>query len=284
MQHPILAKVRSDIELRTYSDGTAAVYLRACARYLEHIGGRPLEETSESDLRAFCEHLAGDCGLAPKTVNTYLGAVLFMYEVGLDRTVNRRQVPYMREHRALPKVFSREEVAAILSSTPDVGHRAMISLGYGSGLRVSEACALRVRDVDSGAMRLLVEDGKGAKERWAPLGARTLATLREYWVERRPESEEGWMFPAPGGHAGAHVARRALRESMRRAGVEPRGRSFHALRASFATHLLEDGVDLMTIRSLMGHASLSSTAVYLNVANLAADVASPIDRVAPACR
>ena len=87
MQHPILAKVRSDIELRNYSDGTAAVYLRACTRYLEHIGGRPLEETSESDLRAFCEHLAGDCGLAPKTVNTYLGAVLFMYEVGLDRTV-----------------------------------------------------------------------------------------------------------------------------------------------------------------------------------------------------
>lgn len=281
MQHPILSKVLSDIELRNYSASTRDLYLRTCDRYLAFLGDRPLEATGESDVRAFSRHLRRECGLAPRTVNAYLAAVLFMYEVGLDRRMNRRQIPLMRKPKALPKVFGRDEVAAILAATPNVKHRAQIALGYGSGLRISEVCALRVRDVDSRAMRLLVEDGKGAKDRWTLLPAYTLSLLREYWRAYRPRHEEGWLFLGPCGrtHVTAHSARVALQSAMRAAGVEPAGRSFHTLRHSFATHLLEDGADLMTIKSLMGHSSLSSTAVYLHVADMAKDVASPVDSV-----
>lgn len=283
MQQPILSKVLSDIELRNYSEATKDVYMRTCSRYLMFLGDKPLEETAEADVRAFSQHLRCECGLAPKTVNTYLAAVLFMYEVGLDRPMNRRQIPFMRKPKAMPKVFSRDEMAAILAATPNVKHRAQISLGYGSGLRISEVCSLRVRDVDSKSMRLLVEDGKGAKDRYTLLPATTLSLLREYWEVYRPHHPEGWLFLGPYGytHVSDSAVRSALLAAMRSAGVERAGRSFHTLRASFATHLLEDGVDLMTIKSLMGHSSLSSTAVYLHVADMAAGVASPVDSVVP---
>ena len=281
MQHPILSKVLSDIELRNYSEATKDVCLRTCARYLAFLAGKPLDATDESDVRAFSQHLRCDCGLAPKTVNTYLAAVLFMYEVGLDRPMNRRQIPFMRKPKAMPRVFSRDEMAAILAAAENVKHRAQIALGYGSGLRISEVCALRVRDVDSEAMRLLVEDGKGAKDRYTLLPAATLSLLREYWEAYRPSHAEGWLFLGPYGytHVTDSAVRHGLAEAMRKAGVEPAGRSFHTLRASFATHLLEDGTDLMAIKSLMGHSSLSSTAVYLHVANMARGVASPVDSV-----
>ena len=280
MQH-ILEKVASDIDLRNYSDNTRDLYLSTCRRYLSFLGGKPLADTDESDVRAFSQHLGAECGLAAKTVNTYLAAVLFMYEVGLDRPMNRRQIPFMRKPKSLPKVFSRSEVAAMLAATDNVKHRAMISLGYGSGLRVSEVCNLRVRDIDSDSMRLLVEDGKGAKDRWTILSSTSLAWLREYWEVYRPEHPEGWMFLGPYGYTkvSPSCVRHALEVAMRKAGIRPDAGSFHSLRHSFATHLLEDGEDLMTIKSLMGHSSLSSTAVYLHVANVAAGVGSPVDAI-----
>ena len=177
MQQPILSKVLSDIELRNYSEATKDLYLRTCVRYLEFLGGRPLEATDEFDVRAFSQHLRCDRGLAPKTVNTYLAAVPFMYEVGLDRPMNRRQIPFMHKPKAMPRAFSREEMAAILAAAENVRHRAQISLGYEAGLRISEVCRLRVRDVDSEAMRLLVEDGKGAKDRFTLLPTSTLSLL-----------------------------------------------------------------------------------------------------------
>ena len=200
MQQPILSKVLSDIELRNYSEATKDVCLRTCARYRAFRAGKPLDATDESYVRAFSQHLRCDCGLAPKTVNTYLAAVLFMYEVGLDRPMNRRQIPFMRKPKAMPRVFSRDGMAAILAAAENVKHRAQIALGYGSGLRISEVCALRVRDADSEAMRLLVEDGKGAKDRYALLPAATLSLLREYWEAYRPNHAEGWLFLGPYGY------------------------------------------------------------------------------------
>ena len=281
MQHPIPAKVLSDIELRNHGEATKDACLRTCARHLEFLGGKPLEAGDESDVRAFSQRLRCERGLAPKTVNTYLAAVLFMYEVGLDRPTSRRQIPLVRKPKAMPKVFSRDEMAAILAAAENARHRAQISLGYGAGLRISEVCSLRVRDVDSSSMRLLVEDGKGAKDRHALLPAPALSLLREHWEACRPHHDEGWPFLGPYGHA--HVTdgavRHGLAAAMRKAGVEPAGRSFHTLRASFATHLPGDGTDLTAIKSLMGHSSLSSTAACLHVADMARGVASPVDSV-----
>ena len=275
----ILDKVLSDMELRNYSSATKKQYMRVCGDYLRFLGGKPVGETGEQDLRAYSSHLMRARGLSAASVNAYLAAVLFMYEVGLDRPMNRRQIPFLRKPKSLPGVFSRDEVAAILAATDNVKHRAIFSLGYGSGLRVSEACALRVRDIDSRGMRLMVERGKGDKDRITILSSTSLAWLREYWEVYRPEHPEGWLFLGPYGYTNVTTSavQTALKKAIRRAGIDPGNRSYHALRHSFATHLLEDGVDIMTIKALMGHSSLSSTAVYLHVANMAAGVASPVD-------
>lgn len=281
MQQPILSKLAEDIDLRNYSESTRRQYLRVCGHYLEFLGDTPVGESGEAEVRAFAQHLRIERGLKPQSANAYLEAVIFLYEVTLDRPLNRRQVPLMRKPKSLPRPFSPEEVAAVLAATDNVRHRAMFSLGYGSGLRVSEVARLRVRDVDSANMRLLVEDGKGRKDRWTILSTTSLAWLREYWDVWRPKHDEGWMFLGPYGytHVTTDAVGCAFRKALARAGVDAAGRGFHALRHGFATRLLEDGTDIMTIKSLMGHSSLSSTAVYLHVANVAAGVASPVDEV-----
>lgn len=281
MRHPILYQVRDDLELRGLSPRTVDSYLRACALYLDFLEVRGVapEAAGEGELREWSLLMTRDQGLAAQTVNGRLTAALFLHEVTLGGTVSRRSVPFRKRPKALPPILSREEVAACIRACDSLRQRAVISLGYGSGLRSAEVRALRVRDVDSSSMRLLVEGGKGAKDRWTLLPAQTLATLREYWRCWRPDHPEGWLFLGARGTAPmCHSTPRAMLDrAMRRAGVEKAGRSFHSLRHSFATHLLEDGCDLVTIKELMGHASLSTTSRYLHVADLAAGVASPMD-------
>ena len=277
----ILEKVAADIKLRGLSDKTYDTYLRACKHYLEFLGDRSLDGTDEADIRAYSQYLSVERGLAAKSVNTYLAAVLFMYEVGEDRTMNRRQIPFMKKPKALPKVFSRDQMAAIFSAASNIKHRAIISLGYGSGLRISEVCALRTRDIDSASMRVLVEGGKGRKDRFTILSSTSLICLREYWRAYRPRHEQDWLFLGPYNytHISQQAARYALRTAMDRAGIARDAGTFHTLRHSFATHLLEGGADLLTIKSLLGHSSLSSTAIYLHVADIAKNTASPLDAI-----
>ena len=277
----ILEKVESDIKLRNYSDNTLKSYMLDCRLYLDFLDGKPLEETDESDIRAYSQYLRVERGLAAKTVNTYLAAVLFMYEVGLDRPMNRRQIPFLRKPKSLPRVFSRDSIALMMEATENIKHKAILSLGYGSGLRASEVCALRVRDIDSSSMRVLVEDGKGRKDRYTLLSSTSLSLLREYWEVYRPHHPEGWLFLGPYGytHIGTSAVRSIIKTAMAKAGLSEDAGTYHTLRHSFATHLLEDGCDLMTIKSLLGHASLSSTAIYLHVADIARNTPSPLDAI-----
>ena len=280
----ILAKFREDLELRGFARNSRDHYEGVYGFYTSWLEGRgrDLEETDESDVRGYALHMIRERQYAPATVNNYLAAVVFLYEATLGRPLNHSQIPYMKIPKRLPKVFSREEVRAIMDATSNPSHAAIFSVAYGSGLRVSEAVSLRVSDIRSGEMRLLVAHGKGDKERYTVLARETLGLLREQYranLAGQPRAG-GWVFPGliPGEHVGPEAARNALKEALKRAGVDRGERTFHSLRASFATHMLEDGADLMTIKELMGHASISSTAVYLHVANLARRAASPLDR------
>lgn len=274
----ILDRVAEDMRLRGMSEGTQEVYLNSIARYLRFIGDADLAETGADDLRRWSLHLRYDKGLSEVTVNSYVAAVMYMYDVTLGRPVSRRQVPIMREPKNLPAVCSRNEIAMLMEAA-NTKVRAYISLGYGSGLRVSEVSRLRVRDIDSEAMRVFVKGGKGKKDRYTILSKRSLQCLRDYWRMYRPESPEGWLFPT--GHDGGHVTvpgvEKAFLRLRRKIGFAREGVSFHTLRHSFATHLLEDGTDILTIKELMGHASLSTTAIYLHLANTTEGVVSPID-------
>lgn len=275
----ILDKVAEDIRLRGLSEHTLRSYTGNIGRYLDFLGGRPVAETSEADIRNYSAYLREVRGLSEKSINTYLAGVLFMYEVTLDRPMNRRQIPYMKEPKDLPAILTRDELATLMDATTNLKHRALFSLGYGSGLRVSEVCKLRTCDVDSDGMRIFVKGGKGKKDRYTILSQATLEDLRAYWRAYRPDHPEGWMFTGPYNYT--HIERgacsAALKSSLRKAGIDREGVSFHTLRHCFGTYLLEDGCDLMRIKELMGHASLSTTAVYLHLANTTRGVVSPLD-------
>lgn len=276
----ILAKLAEDVRLRGLSEKTYTAYLGNARRYLEFLGDTPVESRAESDIRRYAKYLREERNLAPKTINTYLGAVFFLYEVTLNRQLNRRQTPLMKLPKKLPQIFTRSELSDLMRVTTNLKHRAILSLGYGSGLRASEVCSLKVTDIDSENMRLFIEGGKGNKDRYTILSETSLQCLREYWRLYRPSHEQGWLFT---GHYNytkicSDVCTHTLKTAMRKAGINPLDRSYHMLRHCFGTYLLEDGTDLMTIKHLMGHASLASTIIYLHLASVGDGVTSPIDK------
>jgi len=215
---------------------------------------------------------------SPSTVNTYSAAIRFLFAVTFNRTLNYLQIPRQKKTKTLPEVLTREEVFSIIKSCNNIKHKAMIMVIYSSGLRVSEAAALKIQDIDSKNMRLFVDYGKGSKDRYILLSETCLSFLREYWKMYRPKHPEGWLFP--GAYNVSHITYRAIEnafnKAVKRAQIT-KNVSVHTLRHAFATHLLEDGATLLQIKELLGHSSIQSTTIYLHLANVNSDVKSPLD-------
>jgi len=276
-QQLILERFETDLKLRNRAPNTHTSYLKNARRYLEFIE-HPIEETTEEDIRDFIGHLI-DLGLQPSTTNQYLSGILFLYEVTLNRTMNRRQVPFMKVTREPTVLLSRDEIGEILQKAESLLHLAAFSLAYSAGLRVSEVACLRTVDIDSCEKRIHVVSSKRNKSRYTILSDACLEALRAYWKAYRPESPEGWMFPQkkdPSKHIDYQVIQKAFVATLLACKIK-KNVSFHTLRSCFATHLLEEGTDLFTIKELLGHSSISSTARYLHLANVARGVTSPLD-------
>ena len=273
-----MEKLYQDMQLRGYSEHTQDVYGRAVGKFLKY-SGKPVEVLDEQDVRAYVLYLMnGD--LSKGSINTYQAAIRFFYGVTLNRSMNYLQMPRLKEDQTLPEILSREEMARLLEHCENPKHRAMFALAYGSGLRVSEICALRVADIDSKQMRIFIRGSKGNKDRYTILSRQCLGFLREYWRRFRPNHPEGLLFP--GWKNISCITARAINDALKKwlavAGIS-RNVSIHSLRHGFATHLLEDGVDIFTIKELLGHRSISSTTIYLHLANVGANLVSPADRI-----
>jgi site-specific recombinase XerD len=273
----ILAKLERDMELRGFSDNTKDQYRRIIDLYLRRMS-KPLEETGEGDIRGYLEYLKHTKKLANTSVNAYLAAIWFLYEVVCDRQLNRKQVPFMKRPRKLPEVLSRDEVAAIIDATENTKHKAMFMLAYSAGLRVSEIARLTAGDIDSTSMRIFVRAGKGDKDRYTLLSKTCLDMLRRYWAGCRPAHPQGYLFLGVRSldHITSAAIENAFNNALAASGVR-KNVSIHSLRHSFATHLLENGAGLADIKELLGHASLSSTTVYLHLASITDRVVSPLD-------
>lgn len=270
----IILRMEQDMRLRGFAASTQNNYRRYAGKYLEYCGG----DTNEEGIRAYLIHLREERKLTPGTVNMYNAAIRFLLEVTLDQAVNHKRVPRLREVRSLPKILSREELRRIFACASPFHNRVILMTLYGGGLRISEVCSLKVTDIDSEQMRIFIRDGKGGKDRYTLLSQVNLEALRDYWRQYRPKHPEGWLFLNKDGrgHAQKRMIQVALDRALSAAGIQKEV-TVHTLRASFATHLLEDGVDIFTVKRLMGHSCLRSLASYMGVTKFEASLKSPLD-------
>jgi len=266
-------RMRQDLVLRNYSPRTVPQYL-GCARKFAAFHRRSPAEMGETEVRAYLQHLLED-GRIPNSVRVTVAALKFLYRKTLGRPEVVARIPWPREPRRLPEIPSHDELRRLLAA-PCPTTRALLMLGYGAGLRISEACALRTGDIDRARGVLLVRGGKGAKDRVTLLPAELLAALAEHWRATRPAGDRVFPGSRPETSMSANVAQRRLKGALAAAGVT-RPFTYHSLRHAFATHLLEDGTNVVVIQSLLGHTSLETTQRYLRVrVDLLEKVRSPL--------
>jgi site-specific recombinase XerD len=267
-----------DMTVRNFVEKTRTDYIRHVKTFTAFLGRSPDRATAE-DLRRFQLHQTETSVRAP-TINGSVAALRFFFTVTLDRPDMGRHLVFVREPRKIPVVLSPEEVARRLAAAPGPKYKAALGAAYGAGLRVSEVVALKVSDVDSHRMLLRIEQGKGRKDRYAMLSERLLELLRDWYRIARPPV---WLFPGrdPMLPLTTRQFNRAVHAAAQAAEIKKRVTP-HTLRHSFATHLLEQDIDIRVIQVLLGHAKLDTTALYTRVAsNRIRAVMSPLDRLTP---
>jgi site-specific recombinase XerD len=273
---PLRQRMIDDMTARRFSEKVQKAYVRHVRTFAAFLGRSPDTATSD-DLRRFQLHLAQQ-QISAGTINAAIAALRFFFNVTLERPDLVRPLTIVNEPRKAPVVLSQEEVARLLEAAPGLKYKAALSVAYGAGLRVSEVANLKVSDIDSQRMTLRVEQGKGQRDRYVMLSPQLLGTLRDWWRAARPQV---WLFPGqnPVNPMTARQLNRAVHAAKTLAGISKRV-SPHTLRHSFATHLLEQDVDIRVIQVLLGHAKLETTALYTRVAvNTIRDIKSPLERL-----
>lgn len=268
-----------DMHLRGLAETTQRSYLHYVAEFAKFYNTRPDRLDLEA-VRQYELYLIHEKKLSPESINTFVSAVQFLYLTTLEMPWGKECFPRLSRPAKLPVVLSQSEVLGFFNQVGCLKHRAALMLCYGAGLRISEAVAVKVTDIDSERMLIHIRQGKGNKDRYAMLSLRLLAVLRSYWRATRPKD---YLFPT--WREGHHMTSSALAVACRNACLNcgiPKRITAHTLRHSFATHLLENGTDTRVIQVLLGHSRIDTTARYTAVTpNAIAKTVSPLDALAP---
>jgi integrase/recombinase XerD len=271
---PLRQRMIEDMTMRNLSPSTQETYIRAVAEFSTFHRRSP-DKLGIEHVRDYHLHLVSR-GLTANSIWVKMGGLRFFYRTTLRRPDIAKQIPMPRRLDSLPTVLARDEVERLLKAVHDLKLRTALITVYSAGLRISEAIALTVRDIDSARMVICVRQGKGGKDRYTVLSKQLLGILRDYWQRSRPLH---WLFP--GRNPSRPVTKRALQLACRRAAVAAglsKSVTVHTLRHSFATHLLEQGVDIRVIQDLLGHRHIKSTAGYARVAiDMIRQVQSPLE-------
>lgn len=253
-------KMIEEIRLRNFSPRTEQSYVSAMVGLAKYYRRSP-DQLTQDEIRCYLLHLK-ERGLSPSSRNVAISGMKFFYHQCLGWNEQKLFLPPRKGSWRLPEVLSPREVERLLYANDKLRDRCLLMTAYATGLRVSELVRLKVSDIDSERMTVRVEQGKGRKDRYTLLSGRLLGELRSYWkVHRSPT----YLFPnAKGGPISIDYAQRIYNWAKQKAGIH-KGKGIHTLRHCFATHLLERGVDLVTIKSLLGHNSLQSTQRYLQI-------------------
>ena len=282
---PLRQRMLEDMRMGRLTPKTQTAYIRAVRRLAAYLH-RPPDTATIEDLRNFQLHLV-DQGTSPTTLNATITGLKFFCEITLDRADLTAKMQPVHVPRTLPVVLSREEVARLIAAAANLKHQTALSLAYATGLRASEVVSLKVGDIDSQRMTLRVEQGKGSKDRYAMLSPVLLERLRVWWRVARAQGkmlEGGWLFPGmnPVDPLTTRQLNRAIHMAAESAHIDKRV-SMHTLRHSFATHLLEQKVDIRVIQVLLRHKKLETTAMYAQVAtDVLRAVVSPLEQLSTA--
>ena len=279
---PLRQRMIEDMRMRKLGDRTQEGYLRAVRNFTKYLGRSPDTATVE-DLRNYQLYLV-DHGISPASLNAVISGLKFFCNVTLDRPELMAKMQPVHLPRKLPEIMSPDEVKRLIAAAGNLKHQTALALAYATGLRVNEVVHLKVGDIDSQRMTLRVEQGKGQKDRYAMLSPLLLERLRVWWRVARAQGkmlDGGWLFPGldPIEPLSTRQLNRAIHAAADEAGIEKRI-SMHSLRHAFATHLLEQKVDIRLIQVLLGHKKLETTALYAQVAtDILREVVSPLERL-----
>ena len=273
---PLRRRMIEDMTIRKFAPKTQHDYVQRVKNFAAFLGRSP-DKANFEDVRRYQLHLAAG-GAGVPTLNQSVATLRFFFRVTLKRHDILEHTHFIREPRKLPVVLSPEEVARLLDAAPGLKYKAALSVAYGAGLRAAEVVSLKINDIDSERMVIRVEQGKGRKDRYVMLSPHLLALLRAWWKAARPQ---GWLFPGRDRvqPMTTRQLNRACHAAAQMAEINKRV-SLHTLRHSFATHLLEQNIDIRVIQVLLGHAKLDTTALYTRVATKTiSEIMSPLDHI-----
>ena len=278
---PLRRELINALTLRGYSAKTHEAYIGAVSALAHHYGRSP-ERICNEEIRDYLLQLHNRRKLSASSINVALSGMRFFYGQVLERSITEveRALPRPAQPKRYARVYSLEEIKLLLSKgCTQLKHKVFLMTVYGAGLRLNEACHLQPKDIESARMMIRVNQGKGAKDRYTILSPWLLKELRQYWVVYRPGR---WLFPSshdPQRPLIDCTAQKMFYAALERCGLPNRG-GIHALRHSFATHLLETGVEITVIKMLLGHRNLKTTANYLHVSGeRLSQIRSPLDLI-----
>jgi len=270
----MLKKLEVELKLRGFTEATYIAYISQNKRFLEYIKKQP-EQINQDDIKSYLAHLMSEKKQKPASVNLTLSALRFFYEQILKKKELFIDIKSPKSEKKLPTVLTKDEIKKLLAAIKNSKHQLLVEMLYSSGLRVSEAVKIKIDDLNFDEKMGRVIAGKGKKDRHIILSENLIKKLKIYLEERKEDSE--YLFPTNNEHISIRMAQKIVHQAAKNAGIKKRV-FCHALRSSFATHLLEAGTDIRIIQVLLGHSSISTTEKYVKVSNeQLKKVKSPLD-------
>lgn len=268
-------KMAMDIELRGLSPNTKRAYLMHVTNFAKHFG-LPAEQLGETEIREYLHHGIVRRKLSSSYAVVCYCALRFFFETTLGCEWNDTAIPRVKRGSRHPNILSKEEILQLFNATGNLKHRAVLMTAYSAGLRVGEIANLKIADIDSKNMQILIKQGKGKVDRYSILSEATLTVLREYYKQYHPKV---WLFPGqdPAKAINPRTLGSIFKDAKRKVGIKKQV-TLHSLRHSFATHLLEDNVHICHIQMLLGHQNIRTTCIYLHLTRLSVmNIKSPLD-------
>jgi integrase/recombinase XerD len=266
------------LKLKSYSPSTIRTYRNEFLQLLQLLKTNPVDKLTDADIKRYMVYAMEKEHISENTAHSRLNALKFYFEQVLGREKFFWEIPRPKKKQQLPKVISEEKILAGLLDIKNIKHRTILLLAYSAGLRVSEVTSLKVTDINSDRMQININEAKGKKDRVVTLSPAILELLREYYKLYKPKT---WLFEGQysGEHYSSRSAQQIFKEAYKKLGLPPQC-SFHSLRHSYATHLLENGTDITYIQKLLGHNDINTTLRYTQVSNRdISKIESPLDKI-----